>query len=166
MPQIPKVATDFLALAELIRNPSKVDEICKIINGRTAALKEQNDQAQSIADEVKRNAKLLEDIEQSKKELAVDIDKLAQNKAKLAVLQSQLDQFNGAITDRELRVEAREVDIASREDALNRRDDALSDREADVMRKERELDDALKAATAEYDKWNQKIGQMKSLAGN
>jgi chromosome segregation ATPase len=158
--KLPTETLNFLAFAELIANPAKVKEVAAQINEAAAVLKEQNDRAVSIADEVTKNQQTLDliaadcvkldelklEVTKEQAKLASDLNEFSKQKAGLQEKVAELDQ-------RESALDVRESAIVEKEDELSRREETIATREV-------ELNNALKLAEDEYGEWKRKNDEL------
>jgi len=158
--QLPKNASDFLAIAELITNPEAVAKLKEKIEESALLLKEQCDRADSISDELKTNGELLDTIRNENAERQKLIATMQLDFAKLAIATNDLAVMQGALADREAAIETREQLHESHADALGKQEEELAESLEEHALNQEKLADALQQATDEYIKWERKNAKI------
>lgn len=161
--QLPRLGADFLALAELLKNPDKVEQVGKDIDAR----------AQNLYKAAEANAISLEQRNAAEAALSEARDLIAQaNQAKKdaeeALAEAQYQRQAQALEKADMkayqeRLIAQEQALMDRERTLDALAAELRNKEQQLTERDAELARALEAATAEHRRWEQRNVQLNEL---
>ena len=160
--RLPDKAANLLAVAELLKNPDKVQEVAEQIRAETAALDAAYERNQVSVEERQKFDADKDQLEREKIELAEMLKVQRENEDAVAKMVSDVaEREKKAASDNSKLADLTEQ-LAQRERMLDNKEEDLAEREKEVLAKEVELDNALKAAQAEHDMWKQRNAKLQA----
>lgn len=160
---LPQNVSDFVAFAELVNSPAKLQEVAATLQAKIDLLKEQNDRAEDIAEDFAANQETLDEIKTLSKEIEESKKELNKLKAQYQADMNHLKADETRVAGREDVVTKREIELDKKENNLELREDVINKKEKDLVDKETELVNAKKLATEEYEKWKRRNDELERI---
>lgn len=160
--RLPDKAANLLAVAELLKNPDKVQEVAEQIRKEVSALDAAAERNKVNLDELNKFQADKDALERGKLELAEMLKVQRQNEEKVADMVHDVAEREKAVSAEKARLAAAEEELNQKRIQLEEINDDLVKREAAISSKEEELNNALKAATAEHDMWKQRNAKLQA----
>lgn len=163
MQKLPRPASDLLAIAELVNNPEKLKEAAAVISSQAAQLADATAKHELAAAGAAENQKTLEAIESERKALDHQRELLEQDRAVLDATGQQYKKLAQELESLKESLYRREEEIAKRDETVEAYAGRLAQKELDLIERENELNQALKDAAAEHEKWKRANAELRSI---